>query len=230
MCSAIRSRWSIFPPPPTRSRIVSTLKIERYGLPGPGIPARAGGGDSTRSIYSNSDRIDLGRLLKQHFPDPNGVLARWAEGFVTSRPMRTLDLLKTMNAALKPHIVYGERHAPGTQAPAETLETKTGACRDFAMVLIEAARYLGFGARFVSGYLYDPDARQRRRDAAGRRHARLGRDLSARCRLDRIRPDRRADRDETLIRAAVTRDPSQAVPIAGSYTGARKISSAWRSR
>jgi transglutaminase-like putative cysteine protease len=24
------------------------------------------------------------------------------------------------------------------------------------MVFIEAARYLGFGARFVSGYLYDP--------------------------------------------------------------------------
>jgi transglutaminase-like putative cysteine protease len=34
------------------------------------------------------------------------------------------------------------------RTPAETLETKTGACRDFAMVLIEAARYLGFGARF----------------------------------------------------------------------------------
>ena len=38
----------------------------------------------------------------------------------------------------------------------ETLEKKRGACRDFAMVFIEAARYLGFGARFVSGYLYDP--------------------------------------------------------------------------
>ena len=61
-------------------------------------------------------------------------MARWAEGFVTSRPMRTLDLLKNMNAVLAPKITYAERHEPGTQAPWETLEKKTGACRDFAMV------------------------------------------------------------------------------------------------
>ena len=53
-------------------------------------------------------------------------------------------------------IAYAERHEPGTQAPWETLEKKSGACRDFAMTFIEAARYLGFGARFVSGYLLDP--------------------------------------------------------------------------
>jgi transglutaminase-like putative cysteine protease len=141
-------------PAPTL-QIASTLKIERYGLEGPVFPI-APEAEFYPFIYSSSDRVDLGRLLEQHYPDPSGVLARWADSFVTARPMRTLDLLTSMNAALAPVIVYAERHEPGTQAPAETLERKSGACRDFAMTFIEAARYLGFGARFVSGYLYDP--------------------------------------------------------------------------
>ena len=99
-----------------------------------------------------------------------------------------------MNAALAPTIVYAERHESGTQAPYETLQRKTGACRDFAMTFIEAARHLGFGARFVSGYLYDPALDKGDRHASDRRHACLGRGLSAGRRLDRIRPDRRADR------------------------------------
>ncbi len=127
-----------FSAPAALLSIASTLKIERYGIEGPVFPI-APEAEFYPFIYSSSDRVDLGRLLEQHFPDPNGVLARWAESFVTARPMRTLDLLTKMNAALQPHIVYAERHEPGTQAPWETLEKKTGACRDFAMVFIEAA-------------------------------------------------------------------------------------------
>jgi transglutaminase-like putative cysteine protease len=151
--------------------ISSTLKIERYGIEGPVFPI-APEAEFYPFIYSSSDRVDLGRLLEQHYPDPEGVLVRWANSFVTSRPMRMLDLLTAMNAALKPIITYAERHEPGTQSPAETLQKRSGACRDFAMVFIEAARHLGFGARFISGYLYDPALR----------------------RLDRIRPDRRNNR------------------------------------
>ncbi len=144
-----------FPSPAATLSIASTLRIERWGIEGPAFPI-APEAEFYPFIYSSSDRVDLGRLLEQHYPDPGGALARWADSFVTARPMRTLDLLQTMNAALAPNIVYAERHEPGTQSPAETLEKKAGACRDFAMVFIEAARYLGFGARFVSGYLYDP--------------------------------------------------------------------------
>ncbi|MGA9001169.1 MAG: transglutaminase family protein, partial [Pseudolabrys sp.] len=144
-----------FQTPAAMLTITSTLRIERFALEGLQFPL-APDAELYPFIYSSSDRVDLGRLLEQHYPDPNGVLARWADSFVTSRPMRTLDLLTNMNAALKPDIVYAERHESGTQSPAETLEKKTGACRDFAMTFIEAARYLGFGARFVSGYLYDP--------------------------------------------------------------------------
>jgi transglutaminase-like putative cysteine protease len=198
--------------------ITSSLKIERYGLDGLQFPI-APEAELYPFIYSSSDRVDLGRLLEQHYPDPNGVLARWADSFVTSRPMRTLELLTNMNAALKPDIIYAERHESGTQSPAQTLETKTGACRDFAMVFIEAARYLGFGARFVSGYLYDPaldrgDATQ----AVAATHAWAEVYLPGAGWIE-YDPTDVLIAGEYLIRVAVTRDPSQAIPISGSYTG-----------
>jgi transglutaminase-like putative cysteine protease len=199
--------------------IVSTLKIERYGIEGPAFPI-APEAEFYPFIYSSSDRVDLGRLLEQHYPDPDGTLARWADSFVTARPMRTLDLLAAMNAALKPVVVYAERHESGTQSPAETLAKKSGACRDFAMVFIEAARYLGFGARFVSGYLYDPsldkgDATQ----AVAATHAWAEVYLPGAGWIE-YDPTDVLIAGEYLIRVAVTRDPSQAIPISGSYIGA----------
>jgi transglutaminase-like putative cysteine protease len=40
------------------------------------------------------------------------------------------------------------------QNPLETLRTGMGTCRDFAVFMMEAARSLGYAARFVSGYLH----------------------------------------------------------------------------
>ena len=207
-----------FQTPGATLTIASTLKIERFALEGLQFPI-APDAELYPFIYSSSDRVDLGRLLERHYPDPNEVLARWADSFVTSRPMRTLDLLTNMNAALKPVIVYAERHESGTQSPAETLEKKAGACRDFAMVFIEAARYLGFGARFVSGYLYDPaldrgDATQ----AVAATHAWAEVYLPGAGWIE-YDPTDVLIAGENLIRVAVTRDPSQAIPISGSYTG-----------
>ncbi len=199
-------------------QIVSTLRIESYGIEGPVFPI-APEAEFYPFIYSSSDRVDLSRLLEQHYPDPNGVLARWADSFVTSRPMRTRDLLTNMNAALKPVIVYAERHEVGTQSPAETLEKKAGACRDFAMVFIEAARYLGFGARFVSGYLYDPALdRGNATQAIAATHAWAEVYLPGAGWIE-YDPTDVLIAGENLIRVAVTRDPSQAIPISGSFTG-----------
>jgi transglutaminase-like putative cysteine protease len=39
----------------------------------------------------------------------------------------------------------------------QTLDRGWGACRDFAVLFVEAARNLDFGVRIVSGYLYNPD-------------------------------------------------------------------------
>jgi len=208
-----------FNTPAASLSIVSTLKIERWGIEGPVFPI-APEAELYPFTYSSSDRVDLGRLLEQHYPDPDGVLARWADSFVTSRPMRTLELLQAMNAALAPHIVYAERHESGTQSPAETLQKKTGACRDFALTFIEAARYLGLGARFVSGYLYDPALdKGSATQAVAATHAWAEIYLPGAGWIE-YDPTDVLIAGENLIRVAVTRDPSQAIPISGSYHGA----------
>ena len=121
--------------------------------------------------------------------------------------------------AIRGSFAYSAREEEGTQTPVETLETKSGTCRDYALLFIEAARSLGFGARFVSGYLYDPaldggDAMQ----GAGATHAWAEVYLPGAGWIE-YDPTNGLIAGENLIRVAVTRDPAQAVPIAGSFSG-----------
>jgi transglutaminase-like putative cysteine protease len=73
----------------------------------------------------------------------------------TNRP--TGELLMTLNEAVAQGFSYKRRSSRGTQTPGETIERQEGTCRDFALLMMEAARSLGFAARFVTGYIYVPD-------------------------------------------------------------------------
>ena len=68
----------------------------------------------------------------------------------------TLSLLQDVNEAVRTGMTYVTREAVGTQTPQETLDLASGSCRDLATLFIDAVRHLGFGARAVSGYLFDP--------------------------------------------------------------------------
>ena len=104
------------------------------------------------------------------------------------------------------------------QSPAEALALKSGSCRDLALLMMEAARALGMAARFVSGYLHDPDQDSALR-GAGETHAWVQVYLPGAGWVE-FDPTNGLIGGANLIRVAVARDPAQAVPLQGSYFGA----------
>src|SRR5579871_1980566 len=97
--------------------------------------------------YTADEWTDLGALTIQQYTDPDGRLRDWARGFVRGSPTDTLALLKDLNTGVSGFISYQSRDSEGTQTPQQTLDRGWGSCRDFALLFIEAARSLGFGAR-----------------------------------------------------------------------------------
>lgn len=208
-----------FREPSNELRIESLLTLERYGMGTLSF-------DIEESaliypfVYSSDDRTDLGRMLEGHYPDPTGELQAWAKQFVAGRPTDTMALLTDINNGIHQGFAYQVRHEQGTQPPLETLRLGTGSCRDFALLLIEAVRSLGFGARFVTGYLYDPalDGDNPSVIGAGATHAWADIYLPGAGWIE-FDPTNGTIAADNLIRVAVTRDPSQAVPVAGGFTG-----------
>ncbi|MDH5539856.1 MAG: transglutaminase family protein, partial [Rhizobacter sp.] len=175
--------------------------------------------------YSVEDRIDLEHYMRPHHDDPGGDLAQWARQFLHTDGMTdTRALLVQMNQFIRDNFQYVQREEEGTQTPLQTLQLGAGSCRDFALLMMEAARRLGFATRFVTGYLYDPSLDSGNLDVgevigAGVTHAWLQAFLPGVGWVP-FDPTNNMTGGKHLIRVGVARDPKQASPISGSWFGA----------
>jgi transglutaminase-like putative cysteine protease len=148
---------AVFSEPTDSLLIVNDLLVDHRSPDWP-IFAIDSAAHSYPFAYTLDDVIDLGALAQPDWLSPGGdAVSTWARRFVLGMQTDTLSLLKDINAGILGDIRYRVREEDGTQSPAETLNLGSGSCRDIAGLFIEAVRHLGFGARAVSGYLFDPD-------------------------------------------------------------------------
>jgi transglutaminase-like putative cysteine protease len=169
-------------------------------------------------LYAKDEWTDLGGLMLQQYYDPAGQLATWATSFVRSNPTDTLSLLKDLSAGVSSRINYQTREAEGAQSPTETLDRGWGSCRDIALLFIESARSLGFGARIVSGYLANVDQGQVGSGDAGSTHAWAEVYLPGAGWIT-FDPTNRSLGGANLVPVAVARDIHQVMPVAGGFIG-----------
>jgi transglutaminase-like putative cysteine protease len=199
----------------------STFRAQHYPLPEETIYIEPYAQQLPFS-YSGEDSADLARTKERQYPDPEHLIDQWARFHVDATPNRgTLSVLTAMTTAISREFAYARREEIGVQTPIETLRSRSGSCRDFAVFMMEAVRSIGLAARFVSGYLYDGNliGAPSGLVGGGATHAWLQVYLPGAGWVE-FDPTNALVGGKNLIRVAVARQASQAAPLAGGFIGA----------
>ena len=199
----------------------SSIVLDRF----PVLPYEFPLEESARTLpfgYEASEMPDLQHFVERHYPDPERKLAEWVQRFLNPTPgaTNTEEFLLTVTQAIPASFRYDPRYEPGVQSPVETLRLGSGTCRDYALFMMEAVRSVGLAARFVSGYLYDPaiDGAASATVGAGATHAWVQVYLPGAGWVE-FDPTNGLVGGQNLVPIAVTREPSQAIPVTGTFEG-----------
>ena len=165
--------------------------------------------------YSDEDFPNLVRALTPCYN--NESVSKWALRFLAPADTTgTMNILTAMIHGIQEELNYMRRVEKGVQSPEQTLQAGYGSCRDFAVLMIEAARSLGIAARFVSGYIFTPD--QAGLAGGGATHAWMQAYLPGAGWID-FDPTNSIIGNRNLIRVAVAWSPEHVLPLWGTYSG-----------
>jgi transglutaminase-like putative cysteine protease len=204
-----------FSAPTSVLEITSTLLLDLFAPEWPVFSIRLDA-QNYPFQYSADERTDLGALRNLQYADARGQLQAWAKRFVRGKSTDTLSLLKDLNAGVFSSLRYQSRDEEGTQGPLETLARGVGTCRDYAVLMAEAARTLGFAARLASGYLHQPQTGAW--VGGGSTHAWVEIYIPGAGWIA-FDPTNNVMGSAHLIPVAVARNIQQVAPVTGSFTG-----------
>ncbi len=197
-----------------RLSIVSELEIERF--PAPLAPIHPWDPHTALPIvYGPQDRIALEPFLAPAANDDGSELIGWLRDHLGAPDEPALDFLLRITHAIHDELAYSPRRAEGVLTPGETLRRGEGTCRDFAWLMVEALRRLGYAARFVTGYVYSQSVDVR---GAGATHAWAQVFLPDLGWLE-FDPTNGLAESSDLIAVAAARVPGEAAPVSGVVIG-----------
>ncbi len=108
--------------------------------------------------YEPLEQFNLTPYLAPPYDETQRRLRAWLDEHFLDRPRETVSFVTALNRLVYSTLNYTRREGAGIQSSCTTLASNSGACRDYAVLLVELCRTLGLAARFVSGYLYsEPD-------------------------------------------------------------------------
>lgn len=152
--------------------------------------------------------------------DHDAALELWVAGlYAPGEHLETYALLKRISSCIHDTFHYVRREEPGVQAPAQTISSGSGSCRDFATLFLAASRLLGLATRFVSGYLHDPLSPE----AGGSTHAWAEVDLPG-AGWTGFDPTTGTLAGPDHIAVAISHRPDAVPPVAGSFRGSARSS------
>jgi len=142
-----------------------------------------------------------------------------------STPLPTVEAIVNLNHWIFENLGYERRDEGEAMPPAETLAAGRGACRDFAVLLVDVLRQHRVAARLVSGFLWEPpDTPKEDLRAESALHAWVEAYLPGAGWIG-LDPTNGALCDHHRIPAAVGLTPDDISPIKGCYYGHKKIQS-----
>lgn len=104
--------------------------------------------------YAPNEQMELLLYRVPSYPHDGPTLKSWLRDLYYPGQLKdTSELLTALNTKIFQSFRYENREDAGVRLPCRTLELGSGSCRDFAVLMMEAARHWGFGARFVTGYI-----------------------------------------------------------------------------
>jgi transglutaminase-like putative cysteine protease len=166
-------------------------------------------------VYDPDSLPELTAFMAIVYPRDTAFLREWLDQFwKPGEKIQTIALLQNVNLHINKTFAYTRRDEPGVQTPAETLRKNSGSCRDFATLLLEACRCWGLAARFCSGYMQCEAT-----EAGGASTHAWTEVYLPGAGWKGFDPTSGIMTGAQHVTVAVSRNPENAAPIAGSYEG-----------
>ncbi len=199
----------------TQVKVTAKSSVEVQSV-APPSPTSSGDWNDLDALTASSDYWEM--LLPSHFAQPSEQLERLAKELRCERRDNPLSLLSEINEGIYQRFAYVPNSTRVDSPIGEALETRQGVCQDFAHIMIALVRELRIPCRYVSGYMFHRDAREKDRSVEGASHAWVEALLPG---LNWVAfdPTNNLVGGDRHIRVAIGRDYADVPPTRGVYKG-----------